>query len=416
MDNNGVMNLTLKGLKLYGKIQHDEASLKISRIAIGTGYLSEDETALDIAALKNEISVDTSIKSYEIIGDGKTKLTVQIETASEDYFLREIGIMATDPDEGEILYAYCNYGAYADFLKSYNGTVITTQEIDIYTAIGNAQDLIIDVSDTSQASIQALRNHTENHSNPHKVTAEQVGFTNKKQLDMIDQSMIDNIKDGIGKNHSHKNLAILDNIDSSTVAKWSETVEHVSKKNNPHNVTAAQIGLGKVTNQSKTEMFKEFAEMIEKSNICDNTDEYVSINIGEDKTGEFREGYTLVNEDVVISGIGGYPRTIEVSFNFTPKKSDNYYQSHADITITFSGVTLSASALANNGVTGTGLLNYNASFSIKDHIEKTTKDTFTFHVKATIYSQNGSNTFYVTKGDSDIWTTSIPKTQYLIKE
>ena len=58
------MNLTLKGLKLYGKIQHDEASLKISRIAIGTGYLSEDETALDIAALKNEISVDTSIKSY----------------------------------------------------------------------------------------------------------------------------------------------------------------------------------------------------------------------------------------------------------------------------------------------------------------------------------------------------------------
>lgn len=410
MDNNGVMNLTLKGLKLYGKIQHDEASLKISRIAIGTGYLSEDETALDIAALKNEISVDTSIKSYEIIGDGKTKLTVQIETASEDYFLREIGIMATDPDEGEILYAYCNYGAYADFLKSYSGTVITTQEIDIYMAIGNAQDLIIDVSDTSQASIQALRNHTENHSNPHKVTAEQVGFMNKKQLDMIDQSMIDNIKDGIGKNHSHKNLAILDNIDSSTVARWSEAAEHVSKKNNPHNVTAAQIGLGKVTNQSKTEMFKEFAEMIEKSNICDNTEEYASINIGEDKTGEFRDGYTLVDEDVVISGIGGYPKEITVYFSF--KSSGGYSEatlnSYADITITYSNVTLSQRAVVSQQG-----LKYCCTF--QPDVNTVTKDTFKFHVKATIYSDTHSQYFYVQRKNNESWYVEIPKTKYITK-
>jgi hypothetical protein len=54
---------------------------------------------------------------------------------------REIGIWATDPDLGEILYAYTNTGDNYDIIPVYGGATLAEYELDIYTKIGTVPDV-----------------------------------------------------------------------------------------------------------------------------------------------------------------------------------------------------------------------------------------------------------------------------------
>lgn len=186
---NTVMNLTADGLRLYNKVQRGAATLHLARIVVGDGELAENETAYDLVALKKAVDAVTEIINNEDIGNGTTRLTIRILSSVIDYYLREIGIIAIDPDEGEILYAYCNFGECADYIRTFNGAVATTQEIEIYIQIGNSADMKVDVTDALVVTPKDLREHTENQNNPHNVTAEQLGL-DAALLDTITQQRL----------------------------------------------------------------------------------------------------------------------------------------------------------------------------------------------------------------------------------
>ncbi|MGN0107810.1 MAG: hypothetical protein ACI4A5_08970 [Hominilimicola sp.] len=251
---NTVMNLTADGLRLYNKVQRGTATLNLTRIVVGDGELAENETAYDLVALKRAVDAVTEIIKNEEIGDGTTRLTIRILSSIIDYYLREIGIIAIDPDEGEILYAYCNFGEYADYIRTFNGTVATTQEIEIYIQIGNAPDMIVNVTDALMVTPKDLREHTENKNNPHDVTAEQLGL-NKMLLDTITQQRLLNYDAAYRASHAHANADILNAITQAVIAGWNAGYTHSTTKGNPHNTSKADIGLGNVTNESKKTMF-----------------------------------------------------------------------------------------------------------------------------------------------------------------
>jgi len=251
---NTAMNLTADGLRLYNKVQRGAATLNITRIVVGDGELAENETAYDLVALKRAVEAVTEIINNEEIGDGTTRLTIRILSSIIDYYLREIGIIAIDPDEGEILYAYCNFGEYADYIRTFNGAVATTQEIEIYIQVGNAPDMFVNVTDALMVTPKDLREHTENQKNPHKVTAEQLGL-NKDLLDTITQQRLKNYDSAFNASHSHANAAILNAITQAVIAGWNAGYSHSISKGNPHNTSKADIGLGNVTNESKKTMF-----------------------------------------------------------------------------------------------------------------------------------------------------------------
>ena len=104
------------------------------------------------------------------------------------------------------------------------------------TAIAEAKKAGTDAQDD-------IDTHTENVSNPHNVTAEQVGLGN-----------VNNTSDANKPVSTAQATAIADAKKAGTDAQGAIDA-HEADKENPHGVTAAQVGLGNVTNESKATMF-----------------------------------------------------------------------------------------------------------------------------------------------------------------
>jgi hypothetical protein len=107
---------------------------------------------------------------------------------------------------------------------------------------GKIGEVVIGISDipglndliATLATSTSLLAHTQDTSNPHAVTADQIGL-----------GKVDNTSD-LEKPVSHAQRAALDEITLSVS-------RHAESKSNPHEVTAAQVGLGKVDNTSDLE-------------------------------------------------------------------------------------------------------------------------------------------------------------------
>ena len=118
------------------------------------------------------------------------------------------------------------------------GNVDNTADLD--KPVSNATKELI--NSTKDSLTQTITLHTENKNNPHEVTKEQVGLANvdntadlNKPVSIAQQAAIDKVKSEI--------LPEVDKVNSSLTA-------HVSSENNPHKVTKAQIGLGNVDDTS----------------------------------------------------------------------------------------------------------------------------------------------------------------------
>ena len=118
------------------------------------------------------------------------------------------------------------------------GNVDNTADLD--KPVSNATKELI--NSTKDSLTQTITLHTENKNNPHRVTKEQVGLANvdntadlNKPVSIAQQAAIDKVKSEI--------LPEVDKVNSSLTA-------HVSSENNPHKVTKAQIGLGNVDDTS----------------------------------------------------------------------------------------------------------------------------------------------------------------------
>ncbi len=137
------MRLTRKGHKLLNKLQIGK-TLTIVGVVCGDGYLEDGETAFDLTALKNQVNGATcEILSNTQRSDCTTVMEIKITAGSHILTLREIGVIAKDPDEGEILYAYTNAGVYPDFLPAAGPTTLA-RKYSLVTEIGEAENVIIE--------------------------------------------------------------------------------------------------------------------------------------------------------------------------------------------------------------------------------------------------------------------------------
>ena len=137
--------LTTDGRNLQTKAQIG-AALKFTRIALGDGSSNDLEA---MTALDNELH-SLAIQDHEAIGDGTSRLRVIMtnENVSSGFFVRELGVFAEDPDTGdEKLYSYTNAGNQPDFLPASGGATLVENVFDLYTVVGNAQNVTAVISD-----------------------------------------------------------------------------------------------------------------------------------------------------------------------------------------------------------------------------------------------------------------------------
>ena len=102
--------LTAKGIALLAKAQAGRCTIKLTKAATGDGSYSDGEALTNRTALKSKkqefalITVTTQNQSNVYV---KFIITNKQDTGNlkNGYYVKEVGIYAQDPDEGEILYA-----------------------------------------------------------------------------------------------------------------------------------------------------------------------------------------------------------------------------------------------------------------------------------------------------------------------
>ncbi|MDU0332530.1 tail fiber protein [Paenibacillus sp. 3LSP] len=139
--------LTNKGRQLQAKAQAG-AQLVYTRMAVGSGTLSgqslESMTAL-IAPVK-DLDI-TRLKRPA----GATRALIGATLTNQDvttgFYLREVGIFADDPDDGEILYMYANSGATADYITP-QGDGVIEKALNMNVFVGSAANITANIDES----------------------------------------------------------------------------------------------------------------------------------------------------------------------------------------------------------------------------------------------------------------------------
>jgi hypothetical protein len=144
-DFNGTV-LTDKGRNLLSK-SLTGTTLQFTKVALGDGVWGSSVNPENLNDLVSK-KIDLPINNLSITGDGTAVLRFVLTNTglTNGFFTREIGIFATDPDLGEILYAV-TYSNNPDFIPS-DGVVKIENVTDIYTVVSNAQNVTAVISDT----------------------------------------------------------------------------------------------------------------------------------------------------------------------------------------------------------------------------------------------------------------------------
>ena len=154
--------LTQKGLALLAKTQTDNVPVTITSCASGSGTYTEGESLENRTALKE---LKQTFAPTAISRQNETNVWVRFSITNNPpsgplvhgYAVTEIGIMAQDPDEGEILYAIAvTVSGQSDYLPSYNGTLPAVIAVNFLIEVANADEVIIDTDLTAYVTTDEM--------------------------------------------------------------------------------------------------------------------------------------------------------------------------------------------------------------------------------------------------------------------
>lgn len=145
--------ITKKGQKLIAKIL-EGASENITFTKICSSDTQYENNRLENLEALESIKQENAISHIE----RKNDVTVSMETlfTNKDlktgYYMRSVGLYATDPDDGEILYAVTVEKTGQCYIPAHNGTTFTEILIHLVTTVGNAENVSIIVDPSAEAT------------------------------------------------------------------------------------------------------------------------------------------------------------------------------------------------------------------------------------------------------------------------
>lgn len=152
MPNWNGMILTNKGRVLQAKVEAGE-TLSLTKLKLGSGIIGEGqslETLTDLVSPEQNLG----IAEKTALENGLTEIKATITNAGleEGYYVRELGVFAQDPDEGEILYAVTTDTA-PDYLPAQGSATVLSQEFAIYIATSNVNHIEATIDPTALATV-----------------------------------------------------------------------------------------------------------------------------------------------------------------------------------------------------------------------------------------------------------------------
>lgn len=141
--------LTNKGLALITKLMAAQATLSFSRVAVGTGRVPSGYDAQNMTGL-NEYKMDATIESCGVSTEQSdvAYIVTQISSVgvSTGFAITEAGVFATDPDDGEILYAYLDLAQDPQYIYASTDAISKFAEITFNVLVGSVTSVTAIVS------------------------------------------------------------------------------------------------------------------------------------------------------------------------------------------------------------------------------------------------------------------------------
>lgn len=242
------LKLTPSGTDLLLRAIAGEVNIKFTAIQLGNGA----DAGKSAAALSNPL-LTAEISSYEV-GDVFVTLrtTFSNSQVSASFRATEVGVLAHDPDtaDGTLLYAYqYTPEGESDYIPASADKVLETQ-MDVLVYIGDAENVTASISQSLvYASRADLEAHVKNMDNPHKVTKAQVGLGNVPNVSTNDQTPTYTEASALVGLKSGEKLSIAFGKIAKSV---SSLIAHMKNCENPHKVTADQVGAAKSSHKHST--------------------------------------------------------------------------------------------------------------------------------------------------------------------
>lgn len=157
------MILTQKGLNLQAKVEAGECELELLRVELGSGTPGEDENVQEFTALKkHEIDVGISDKTPKDGGICTITGIITNQNVNIGFYAKEMGVIANDPDDGEILYMYATDNN-PDFVPAKTSKYVVNASYSINVAISNAEMINATIDFAGLVTVLILNHYIENH-------------------------------------------------------------------------------------------------------------------------------------------------------------------------------------------------------------------------------------------------------------
>ena len=113
--------------------------MELTKLKVGDGEPHEIESMTDLAAPKLDIGISSISPTDAGICDIEGVITnAELE---KGFYMRELGIYATDPEEGEILYAVAT-DSHADYLQAKGSSTTLSVGLHVQVVITNADSVM----------------------------------------------------------------------------------------------------------------------------------------------------------------------------------------------------------------------------------------------------------------------------------
>jgi hypothetical protein len=145
--------ITNDGQALMAKMIAGSGNIDFTKICSSATQYTETQLQ-SLTALSN-IKQTTLVSKVSRTNDVAIKVEAAFSNVdiSTGYYMRTLGLYAVDPDKGEILYAACIETTGNCYMPPYNNVTVSAAYIQLYTTVGNADSVSLEVSPGAYATI-----------------------------------------------------------------------------------------------------------------------------------------------------------------------------------------------------------------------------------------------------------------------
>lgn len=135
--------LTNKGRVLQAKVEGGLCQLALTKLKTGDGTLAPGQTLealTDLVSPKQNIGISAVVLDEDQPGVVYVKGILSNASLTTGYMVKELGLFATDPDDGEILYAV-TVDSNPDYLQDNTSATVITEALKLAIAVSNTSDV-----------------------------------------------------------------------------------------------------------------------------------------------------------------------------------------------------------------------------------------------------------------------------------